>query len=77
MNKVLETPTNELIAKYAENIARIEKYKTGDRAIKQLIKSCSPCKNLEKVWLKVIVINSLYSAGVIDTFKMHGIFIRT
>lgn len=66
----LKTPTDELIDKYAEKAKTIPRYALGDKALSKLKRDCSSSTNFEDVWLKVIVINYLYGAGVIDTFKM-------
>lgn len=69
-NKELKTPTDELISEYVKKAKTIPRYALGDKALRKLKSSCPSNANFEGVWLKVIVINHLYSAGVIDTFKM-------
>ena len=73
MNKAPETPKDPLINdinEYTDKIKKDEKYFTGGKLLDKLIQNCSQNNILEDVWLKVIVVNHLYSTSIIDTFKM-------
>lgn len=66
----LETPTNELVAKYIEIYNNDIKYSATDKAIESVIKEFSQNVKLENILLKVCIINSLYSTNIYDTFRM-------
>ncbi|GEM_PF-4937834 len=68
--KELKTPTDKLVDEYAHQSKTTPKYAVGDKALNKLKKSCFSNSNLEGVWLKIIVINNLYSTNIYDTFKM-------
>ncbi|MBI4155660.1 MAG: hypothetical protein HY507_00320 [Candidatus Zambryskibacteria bacterium] len=74
--ELLKKPTDQLIGEYAGKVNTTERYYIGDKALRKLLEHCPNNHNLEAVWLKVIVINNLYSAGVIDTFKIANHIVK-
>lgn len=72
----LEYPTIELIEKYIEKFNNNKRYFSADRAILNLINSFPDNVKIEDVFLKVSVINALYSTNILDIFKIAEHILR-
>lgn len=66
----LETPTNNLVAKYIDKFNSNERYYPADQAIIKLFSAFPENKNLEDILLKISVINDMYSTQVYATYRL-------
>lgn len=66
----IEKPTNTLLEKYIEKFKKDKRYYPADKAIINLFSAFPNNKKLEDTLLKISVINDLYSANILGTFKI-------
>lgn len=66
----LKNPTNPLIDNYIAKFSKNERYYEGDKAISYLCKKFPKNKKIEEVFLKVCVINNLYSTNIWGTYNI-------
>lgn len=73
--KILRLPTPKLINKYIKNFEANKRYAVAYRIIEGFV-NLKQKKTLDKIYIEVSLINSMYSTNVFNTFKMANHIFR-